>query len=117
MGRKVARRLGRDFDDDEDDNSTAWERDARDEADEVTRTPGGRSQWRQTEGRLSQRAARCPRTYEKATALQKKSRNGSAPARNDAAIGKAVLQAFAGPCKKAEKAYRKAAISCKRIGR
>jgi hypothetical protein len=118
MARKVGRRLGRyDDDDDEGPYKTEWEQDARDEAEDVMRPAGRRAQWRQTEGRLSQRAAKCPRVYEKATALQKKSRNGSAPSCNDAAIGKAVLQAFAGPCKKAEKAYRKAAISCKRIGR
>jgi hypothetical protein len=115
MGRRVGRRLGRD--DFDEDDATEWERDVHYEAEDATRTPGRRSQWRQTEGRLSQRAAKCPRAYEKATALQKKSRNGSAPACDDAAIGRAVLQAFAGPCKKAEKAYRKAAISCKRIGR
>lgn len=114
--RKVGRRLGR-FDDDEEDYGTAWEQDARDEADEVMRTPGGRTQWRQTEGRLSQRAAKCPRVYDKATHLQKQDRKGNAPACDSALIAKAVLQAFSGPCKKAEKSYRKAIAVCKRIGR
>ena len=100
MARKVARRLGREeffWDDDEPDEQSGWDR--------------------QTEKKLSRRAPKCRRVYDKATALQKKSRSGDAPACNDAAIAKAVLQAFAGPCKKAEKTYRKAIVSCKQIGR
>lgn len=106
MGRKVARRrLGR-YDDHEDvfpEDDLDWDAE--------------NPQWKATAKKLSQRAPKCPRVYDKATDLQKKSRKGDAPACDDAVIGKAVLQAFAGPCKKAEKTYRKAIMTCKRIGR
>jgi hypothetical protein len=61
------------------------------------------------------RAAKCQAVYDKAAKLQKDSRTGDMPSCRDAEIAKAVLQAFAGPCGKAEKQYRKALKSCKKL--
>ena len=61
------------------------------------------------------RAAKCGAIYDKAAKLQRDNRLGNMPSCKDADIAKAVLQAFAGPCPKAEKAYRRALKSCKKL--
>jgi hypothetical protein len=63
----------------------------------------------------SDRAAKCGRVYDKAAKLQRDNRLGNMPSCNDTEIAKAVLQAFAGPCGKAEKQYRTALQSCKKL--